>query len=180
MAEKKVTVIPPVDTDKVRKAVKGFTTNVRTHAAPQRVSNLQMHAPDEQQIQKAAASNEINEAHAKPEIKKAMGKGGNPLSLSDVAHYDDPHKGSTDPRLRERSAKAQSLVHGFVSTNKPAEKEAHRTAFHALTGGKPLRGASGICSTPGCKRTTEGTPSCPGGKCDVDPRSTNVGARPRE
>jgi hypothetical protein len=164
----------------------GFTTNVRTHGAPKYVSNslgkgTQTIRPSDSQLEShqsagAEASRSAELPHGK---NNPIFTAGSPEQKAANAHLDDPMAKSTSPLLREKYRKMADLTHKFVSSTKPAEKEAHRAAFHALSGGKRTNGISGPCSTGGCTRTTDSnTGSCEGGKCNVE-TPASVGARPR-
>ena len=164
----------------------GFTTNVRTHGAPKYVSNslgkgTQSIRPSDSQLESHQSAGA--EASRSAELPKGRNNpiftAGSPEQKAANAHLDDPMAKSTSPLLREKYRKMADLTHKFVSSNKPAEKEAHRAAFHALSGGKRTQGIAGPCSTGGCSRTTESNDGkCEGGSCNVT-TPASVGARPR-
>jgi len=163
----------------------GFTTNVRTHGAPKYVSNslgkgTQTIRPSDTQLDAVESEGaKVSRAAELPKGKNnPIFKAGSAEQKAANKPLDDPYGDSQRRETRELGRKSADLVHKFVATNKPSEKEAYRAAFHSLTGGKVLKGTTGICSSTGCNATTEGTSACASGKC-ATPTSTKVEARAR-
>lgn len=152
MAEMKRTVIPQVDTEKVRQAAKGFTTNVRTHRSPEYVAKKQKNDPPAE----LSEGGKLLEEHALP------GGRNNPIHTA-------PAPGTDSENSRTAMLARHSAGHiKAIATGKLNSAAAHKSAFHAVLGAGPIpRGMEVPCSTPSCKNTNVDQRSCPGGKCET-------------
>lgn len=150
MAELKRTVVPQADTEAVRKAAKGFTTNVRTHRSPEYVAKKQKNDPPAE----LSEGGKILEEHALP------GGRNNPI-------HSAPAPGIESKDSRTAMLARHSAGHiKAVSTGKTNAAAAHKSAFHAVLGNGPIpRGMEVPCSNPSCTNINVDKRSCPEGGC---------------